>query len=263
MLPASVFYAKIKIMKLISLTTWGCRVTDPIFKYIKENSETTDIFCFQEILKGGNGKTSREEIKSAYEDIAKLLPNHTGYFREYGEGGYYAENYKNLDFKYGIACFVRSSLKQSFIDAFRLYDIGRKWNDYSGIFAVGLALAIKVEDYVIVNVHGLWQGHIKTDTEAKIEQSERIINIAQKTDGKKIIIGDFNLLPDTKSIGILRDKYVDLIQKFKIENTRSSLYYGNMKSADYAFIDKDIIVNNFSVPNLDISDHLPLLLEFK
>ena len=32
------------------------------------------------ILKGGDGKTNRDEIKSAYEDIAKLLSNHTGYF---------------------------------------------------------------------------------------------------------------------------------------------------------------------------------------
>ena len=69
-------------MKLISINTWGCRVTEPFFKFIKGNS-FVDIFCFQEVLKGGNGKTVRNEIKSGFEDISKLLPKHKGYFFEY------------------------------------------------------------------------------------------------------------------------------------------------------------------------------------
>jgi exonuclease III len=87
-------------MKLISLNTWGCRITEPLSDFIKSNSATADIFCFQEVLKGGRGKTHRDEVKSGYEDIGQLLPNHTAYFSEYGEGGYYSESSKNLDFKY-------------------------------------------------------------------------------------------------------------------------------------------------------------------
>ena len=126
-------------MKLISLNTWGCRITEPLFDYIRDNSEDVDIFCFQEILQGGNGKSGRGEIKSAYEDIGRLLPNHAGYFFEYREGGYYSESSKNLDFKYGIACYVSDSLKQSFEQGILLYDPAKKWNDYSGRFAVGAA----------------------------------------------------------------------------------------------------------------------------
>ena len=248
-------------MKLISLNTWGCRVKEQIFDYIRENSETTDIFCFQEILKGSSGKTSRDEIKSAYEDIAKLLPNHTGYFFNYGE--YYGENSVDFDFKYGIATFVRTNLKQSFVDNIKLYDIGKTWNDYSGELVVGAAMAVKVEDYVIINVHGLWQDGIKTDTEAKIEQSKKIINLAEKVDEQKVIVGDFNLLPDTKSIHMLGSKYKDLITEYGIKETRSSLYTKELRYSDYAFVDKNINVTNFSVPNLNISDHLPLLFDFK
>lgn len=248
-------------MKLISLNTWGCRTEELIFDYIRENAESTDIFCFQEILKGGNGKTDRGEIKSAYEDIAKILSHHTGYFSEYGEGGYYGESSKGLDFKFGIASFVKNGLKQSFVDNVELRDPNRKWSDYSGRFAVGISLAVVVENYAVINIHGLWQNSIKTDTEAKIEQSKRIIDLAGKIKGKKVICGDFNLLPETKSIQILGNEYKNLIQEYGIKSTRSSLYSKEIRYSDFAFTDKDIVVNNFSVPDLNVSDHLPLVLE--
>ena len=192
-----------------------------------------------------------------------MLPNHTGYFSEYGEGGYYGESTKNLGFKFGIVCFVRSSLKQAFVGEVLLRDPERKWTDYSGRFAVGSALAVKVEDFVVVNVHGLWQGGIKTDTEAKIEQSKKIIDLANKAEGRKVICGDFNLLPDTKSIQMLGDKYNDFISEYKISDTRGPLYTKELRHSDYAFTDKNIKVNDFSVPNLVLSDHLPLVLDFK
>ncbi len=249
-------------MKLISLNAWGCRVEEPLLEYIQEQSKTVDVFCFQEILKGGVGKTHRDEVRSGFEDISKILSDYTGYFSEYGEGGYYNESSDSLNFKYGVACFVRTSLKQSFVGGITLYDLERKWSDYSGKFAAGASMAVKVEDYVIENVHGMWQESIKTDTEAKIEQSKKILELANKADGKKVICGDFNMLPDTKSIQMLADEYVDLIKEYKIENTRSSLYPKELRHSDYAFADKSITVNSFLVPDLDISDHLPLLLDF-
>jgi endonuclease/exonuclease/phosphatase family metal-dependent hydrolase len=249
-------------MKLISLNTWGCRVAEAIFEYIRKNSDSTEIFCFQEILKGGNGKTDRGEIKSAYEDIAKLLPNHTGYFSEYEDCGYYGESFKNLDFKFGLACFARTDFKQSFVEATSLLDLDKKWKDYSGRFAMGTSFAIKVSDYVVINVHGIWQNSIKGDTEAKIEQSEKILDFTEKINGKKIICGDFNLLPDTRSIKILGEKYRNLVDEYKITDTRGTLYTKEFRYSDYIFVDKNISVESFSVSNVNVSDHLPLVLGF-
>jgi len=248
-------------MKLVSLNTWGCRITEPLLDFIKSNSTTTDIFCFQEILKGGKGKTHRDEIKSGYEDISRLLLNYTGYFLEYRES-HYDESLKNLDFKCGVACFVRSDLKQSYGQCTALYDPTRKWTDYSGRFAAGEALAVTVEDYAIINIHGMWQGSIKTDTEAKIEQSRMILELAEKTDGHKIICGDFNMLPETKSIKMLADKYTNLVKEYGIKETRSSLYKKELRHAGYIFVDNKISVKDFSVPNVTVSDHLPLIIEF-
>jgi endonuclease/exonuclease/phosphatase family metal-dependent hydrolase len=247
-------------MRLVCLNTWGNRV-DASLKFIEDNS-SADIFCLQEVLMGGTGKTEQGELKNGFEYISKLLSKHTGYYSEYISGSHYGERTEDLDYKFGMACFVKSNLKHAFIQDFRLCDVQTKWNDYSGRFAAGVAMEIEVEGYLIFNVHAVWQGSIKTDTEAKIEQSRILLNILEQAKGKRIICGDFNLLPGTKSIQMLGDIYKDLIQEYKITSTRSTLYGKELRYSDYIFTDKDVTVNNFSVSDVTVSDHLPLLLDF-
>lgn len=250
-------------MKLISLNTWGCRITEPIFDFVNKYSESTDIFCFQEISKGGKGKTNKDEIKDAYEQASKLLLNYTGYFWEYGEESYYYDKRKDeIDFEFGIACFVGKDLSQKLEDRIHLCDPKIMWSDYSGRFAAGAAMAIKIEDHLLENVHGLWQGSIKTDTEAKIEQSGKIIDLAENTSGKKIICGDFNLLPNTRSVEMPDERYNNLIKKYDIKSTRSSFYAKENKFADYIFTSPEIKINDFKVLPDEVSDHLPLFLDF-
>lgn len=249
-------------MKLISLNTWGSRLTRPLCDYVAKNAKSTDIFCFQEIQKGGQGLTERGEVKSSYEDLSAQLHEFTGYFFAYGESDYYSESANELGFEYGIACFVRNKWKQSFCGGATLYDPDRKWSDYTGNFAAGTCCAVSVEGYLVVNVHGLWQGSIKTDTDAKIAQSEIILDLANKHNGKKIICGDFNLLPDTRAIQMFRDSYQDLIQTYDIKDTRGIHYKHALRFADYVFVDKSVTVTNFAVPDAGVSDHLPLEVEF-
>jgi endonuclease/exonuclease/phosphatase family metal-dependent hydrolase len=250
-------------MKIISLNTWGGKIFEPLIVFLKDNASDTDIFCFQEVLAGGSGQTSRGEMKSLYEDISNILINHLGYFSEYGEGGYYSENSKNLDFKYGIAIFVKKEHRQSFVEGITLYDSGKKWTDYNGRFAAGASIAVNVLDFTIINVHGLWQGGGKKDTEARLEQSKRIINLASKIKERKIICGDFNLKPDTESIKILEQSTINLVKKFGITSTRSSLYTKPERFADCILVSSNIKVNHFEVLKDEVSDHLPLLLKYE
>lgn len=249
-------------MRLISLNTWGVQMTDPLFAFLEKNAGSTDIFCLQEILRGGEGRTKRREVKDAYERICKLLPEHAGLFTGYGDGGYYSEPSSNLDFEYGIASFVRADLAPKLAGSIVLRDPARQWSDYSDRFAAGVAQAVEVGGYAIINVHGVWQGSIKDDTEAKIEQSETILGLAERTVGKKILCGDFNLLPHTKALGMFRDLYNDLVQSYGVQRTRSALYHGKSRHAAYVFTDKRVKTRDFSVPDMEISDHLPLIVEF-
>ncbi len=117
----------------------------------------------------------------------------------------------------------------------------------------------------ILNLHGLHSEN-KQDSERTIKQSEFILNVAKRKNIPTIIVGDFNLLPNTKSIAMLNNEFRNLITEYKISTTRPDFRdnrdVGN-NIVDYIFVNEKIKVNNFEVPHVDISDHFPLILDFE
>ena len=81
-----------------------------------------------------------------------------------------------------------------------------------------------------------------------------------------IIVGDFNLNPQSKSIEILNKKLTNLIEKYNIKSTRPTVKDGldvGGRVDDYIFVNDKIKVNNFEVKQIDVSDHYPLILDFE
>lgn len=124
-------------------------------------------------------------------------------------------------------------------------------------------LEIDGKEIQIINVHGIWNKD-KIGDERTINQSEFILSKIRK-DIPVIVVGDFNLLPNTESIKILNNELINLIEKYNIKSTRPNfddgLDSGNIV-CDYIFVNDKVKVNDFKVINTDISDHLPLLLDF-
>ena len=116
--------------------------------------------------------------------------------------------------------------------------------------------------YTVFNLHGLWTSGGKTDTPSRIEQSEKVKAFVDKAEGGKILCGDFNLLPHTRSIEILESNLRNLIKEYGVTSTRSELYTKPERFADYTMVSKEINVHNFKVMPEVVSDHIPLLLDF-
>ena len=116
----------------------------------------------------------------------------------------------------------------------------------------------------VMNFHGMWNGKGKGDSEDRLLQSDNIIRFMQTIQNPYIICGDFNLLPDTKSIEKLEEFGLrNLIKEYGITSTRTSNYTKPEKFADYAFVSKGIEVKDFKVLPDEVSDHAPLYLEFE
>lgn len=245
----------------MTLNTWGCKVPE-IFEYIKQKADDIDVFCFQEILSNGIGVTERGEPKDSLQKIDALLPSHTGYFLSYGDGGYYSQNNSSLDFQYGLAVYARKSLSQGTAEGVPLYTLEGKWSEYTKKVAAGLLLSIPVDSFLVVNIHGLWEeGSYKKDTDIRFEQLRIIEEYLGQFDEPKILCGDFNVLPDTKFLKTLDGSYDNLITKYGISSTRSTLYEKELRFADYMMVDKTIPIINCSVDDIAVSDHLPLIAE--
>ena len=81
--------------------------------------------------------------------------------------------------------------------------------------------------------------------------------------GPKILCGDFNLHPETKSMKLLEQNLKNLIVEFGITSTRSKLHKRTNKYADYIMVSEEIKINKFEAMDENVSDHLPLLLDFR
>lgn len=110
----------------------------------------------------------------------------------------------------------------------------------------------------IINVHGIWNATRMGD-ERTVAQSEFIISELLKDKIPTIVVGDFNLLPESPSIKIMEKHLTNLSVKYKLQTTRPE----KDMVVDYIFITDDIQVKDFSIVKTNVSDYLPLVLDFE
>lgn len=124
-------------------------------------------------------------------------------------------------------------------------------------------MKIGEKELQIINVHGTWNKDKIGNKRTKIQTKAILENI--RYDIPCIVVGDFNLLPDTKEIKSLSSNLENLIERFNIKSTRPEFDDGLDKGnivCDYIFVNNKVKVNNFCVVNSNVSDHLPLILDF-
>ncbi len=260
-------------MKLISLNTCGGKFFSPLSEFIKLHTQSADIFCLQEVFSTNSPHRQFPEYRAnLLQEISSLLPNFTYFFDPVHEKVNTQASSVSFDLKHGLAIFVKKTIeildyKTYFIYRDKVVNSIKK--DYSDIPVniQFLSFLNKNKTFIVANFHGASYPGSKLDTLKRIKQSEKIIEIFKKTKDAKILTGDFNLLPETQSIKILEENFRNLIKEFSIKKTRSNLspFFGTsdfQKFADYTFVSNDVIVENFKVPEVELSDHLPMILEF-
>lgn len=256
-------------MKLVSLNIWGGIVYEPLIKFVETQSENVDLFCFQEVLFGSRPEfTSIHKARiNIFEEIAERLPEFVVY-KFVANGATHFQSEPLDGFQAGQAIFVRRSIRVTTNGGFRGYH-DELPDEVRGGKITGSCQWIEIETpqkdpVTIVNFHGLWQsGTKKADTPERLLQSEIIQNFFRERNGKKILCGDFNLLPNGESMAILEKGMKNLIKEHSIQSTRSSFYPKEDKFADYILISPEVKVGDFKVLTDEVSDHLPLYCEFE
>ena len=119
--------------------------------------------------------------------------------------------------------------------------------------------------FLVANFHGMARPGTKLDNEERIEQSRAIRRVMDRHSGPSILVGDFNLLAETFSVTILEYGRRNLISEYRVETTRSRLnpYYDTpqeQKHANFAFVTPGLRIESFAVPDVEVSDHLPMVI---
>ena len=227
-------------MKIIFLNAFEGQI-DGVKGFIQDQSLDTDIFCFQESLDRLNTRIFCQDWLKDYQlffDKKKVNPTD----------------------EFANTTFIKSNylVSNSFTIAKDDLDVG-----------MGLYNQIKVSDDNILNIcntHGNARPGDKQDNPDRLRQSQNIIDFFKNLSGPKIIGGDFNLDINTKSVSMFEDNgYRNLIKEFNIPTTRNKIAWDQYEIkqlyADFIFVSPDVKVTRLSVPNLLISDHLPMILE--
>ncbi len=258
-------------MKVITLNTWGGRAGKEKLLSFFNKYRDIDIFCLQEIwsaphehldgcLAGGVPMDYSKIMTQGVKDISDLLDNHFSFFRPH-----FGNNY-------GLLMLVKKNLVvQNEGEIFVHKEKGYLPAVLDGVDAGNHARNIqyvtsdtKSGPVTTINFHGLWNGKGKTDSEDRLLQSDKIIKFIKTLKAKVVLCGDFNLLPDTKSLEIIeKSGLINLIKKYDIKSTRTGLYSKPEKYADYCFVNRDIKVKDFKVLPEEVSDHAPLYIEFE
>ena len=242
-------------MKLITLNVWGGHVEQPLLNFVTQYADT-DIFCFQELYHDAENKISTEEREvnlNLFTILQGLLPEHKGFFRPvvadcFGSGVFVKKTVKVLD-----EGEVLIHHNPDYPGRGPTHSRNLQWLKFA---------TDNGQICHVCNVHGLWNGHGKTDTPERIAQSHKIRDFMDAITTPKILCGDFNLRPDTESTKIIETNLNNLVKIYKVNSTRTSYYTKEEKFADYIFTSDDVQINTFRVLKDEVSDHSPLFLDF-
>lgn len=261
-------------MKIIFLNIWGGKIYEPLIDFLRAQARDTDFFCLQEVLDSPekNRTTSWGGRADIYKDLCATLTDFAPYY-SVSVKDFDGDEYTDFPLAHGNAIFAKKHIAVTSHGDFLVGGAG--WPDEGGIRTFPHKLHyIRFEKdgraYTLANVHGLAYPGTKRDTPERIAQSQKIIDFLATEQSEKILGGDFNLMPDTESIRMIEGAGTgmrNLITDFAITTTRSAFSYGQYPEgdrqyfADFAFVSRGIRISDFRVPQKEISDHLPLILE--
>ncbi len=124
----------------------------------------------------------------------------------------------------------------------------------------------------VLNTQGIWGTH-GNDTDRRLKMGDFIANeVSTSTQSEKypvLLAGDFNLNPYTKTVekieNILESVFKSSLKtSFNLKRKNLEKDPGYATSAvDMMLVSSDIKVLKKSCPNVDVSDHLPLVVELE
>lgn len=244
-------------LKFICLNLWlGGKLFDGILNFL--NQEKPDILAVQEAYDSKDKK-----IESRFRSIEILKPLFTDYYFSPTCLAILGKNKVEA----GNAVFSNFPIinkKCTFFDI--QYKEVNNYESANGDYSmtprnIQHAL-IKTQDTElnIFNTQGIW-GKDGEDTERRIKMSETIIKEI-KNKQNILLAGDFNVAPHTTTIQNI-EKHLENTFKNKIQTTFNTRQKTNpifeKIIADYIFTSPNLKITDSDCPQVNISDHLPLI----
>lgn len=248
--------------KFLTLNIWnGGRLMPAVLDLLRD--EQPDIFFLQEV----NSRTE-PELEDRFRSLAIIhqhFPNYDYYF---------GKVFGDLRPKEGLvvegnAIFSRWPLKNctnTFIDLPYAEVEHWKWTDFSQLPEAIASAEVTLGDQqlLLLNVHGPWELS-EQDSIRRLHMRDRILELIA---GHTLVLaaGDFNVVPTTRTIKDVETKLTNVFQP----ELMTSFNLKHKTNPGYATAVVDMVLSSpklkvieKKVPQQDVSDHLPLVVEFE
>ncbi|MEI9967033.1 MAG: endonuclease/exonuclease/phosphatase family protein [Candidatus Moraniibacteriota bacterium] len=251
-------------MRLICLNTWGGNAGIEDLLAFFRHHQKIDIFCLQEIHTDGAESVGLRVTPDQTLDniepellrrIEEVLPEHQTLFMPLWKA------------QYGQVIFVKKGIEvletaEWAVYRERGYLSPHVIADHARLIQC-VWLNTKEGPVAVLNLHGLWNGQGKEDSEDRLEQSRRTLAFIEQLDVPFILAGDLNLGLETESLKMLEAAGLrNLVREYGIPSTRTRFYKKSDPFADYVLTSAGIRVEDFQALPDEVSDHAALCLDF-
>ena len=229
--------------------------------------EKPDILCLQEVY-----DTSDPSLPERFHSIEML----TNLFPEYNY--VFAPELLYLDqgkkYHCGNAIFSRFPITETTTTFYDIpYGEYERYNGYDLAYdfskqpynLLHAEVSLKNTSLHIFTTHGIWGKH-GNDTDRRLAMGDTLI---KQIAGKEhvLLAGDFNMYRATQTIRHIEEHVKNVFGDTlrTTFNIRKKPHVGNYATSvvDMLFVSDDIAIKEKSCPDVDVSDHFPLLAEFE
>lgn len=266
-------------MKLICLNVGlFLENNDSLSKFLK--AEKPDMVLLQEVAREADLEVSPSYITKPIIDKALLKLKHSFFapmwvIRDFRKKDFHGADTFHIDFKgfleqgyyYRGAYHIYQGKNIFLLNEYRYQTVWGAWpdDDSRSIQVIDLIVGEGEKPNLrLMNYHGIWSRD-KRGNQHTLEANKKILKIAKEVSYPVIICGDFNLFPDTKEMKLFDKDFTSLVNKYDIQSTRpetNELENTGRNVVDHVLISRGVQVNSFNVVKNNVSDHLPLILDF-
>ena len=244
-------------LKIITINVEAGSLLDSFLAFVQ--AEQPDILLLQEVFVGPEAANRQFHI---LECLREMLPHyqvdHAPTYDTY-RGGLYIEAGNAI-----LSTFPIISREVFFYGIPYMHHYVEPTGDYSLVprNLQYVQLDTSTTPVHVFNTHGIWSSDIH-DKPERLQMSQIIV---EQVRGRSPVIlgGDFNTVAHTRTIDLIERHLVNVF-KDKVYSTlnmrrKRNAIYANL-AIDMLFVSQDVVVTRTECPQVDISDHLPLIAE--
>ena len=247
------------VLKLVQVNIFAGKYWDALISFLK--AQNADFITAQEVT---GGKENRTDDKTAnlFELLKSQLRLHGVYHKDFDvsdDGGYM-----------GNAVFTKHEIVSSkpvILKPFReiRHEEFTSHEFFPSFPRHVLDATVRVNGTTmhIMSTHGAWTAPPQ-DTDETQRQARLVANYLKLLDKPFLLAGDFNNVPESKTIGIINEVANNLMIGSDAEQTTHPKVHKIVPRGylvDYVFSSKEFRLKSIEAPVVTVSDHLPVIVE--